>query len=143
VQFRLPLTHNTSKIKEVSIGMSAIFACPPLKQKLSGLSYKWGNRYKNSSKDYDIKTSKRVWITAQGQLMFHELQPTDVSLFNKKGLRCIIEQKTSSGTNTIMSTNFKLTTKRESWNFSHLAFQASCDFFSVDDDCFSNFSSRT
>ena len=113
VEFRSSPSDNTSKTKDVVIAMPAIFACPALKQKVSGLSYKWGNRDKNSSNDYDIKTGKRVWITAHGHLIFHEFLPSDISLINKKGLRCIIEQKTSSGIYTIMSKNFKLSVQRK------------------------------
>jgi hypothetical protein len=116
VKFSSSLNHHTSKatIQEVIIGMPTIFSCPPHTKVVAGISYKWGNRYDNSSYDYDIKSSKRVWITARGELLFHEFRLTDATLIKTRRIRCIIEQRTSSGLTIVISNIFDVSLQSKS-----------------------------
>lgn len=128
MKFLKPHNHHKSKtiIKQVTIGMSTYFNCPihtsvslrmlhtPVFPEIRhtslfpGISYKWGNRYKNSSEDFDIKTSERVWVTTKGVLVFRVFKQEDAELINKTGIRCIVEQRTSFGRRTIMSNVFRV-----------------------------------
>ena len=103
----------------VKIGKPATFRCYPRTPRvISGAFYKWGNRYKNSIEDFNIKTSERVWITTDGTLVFSVFKQEDVDLFNKKGIRCIIEQKTMSGriAQKVMSNVFRVAVKSKRLN---------------------------
>ena len=96
------------KPKAVEIGKPVIFSCQPHSRVNSLLSYNWGNRYKNSSEDFNIETDERVWITTHGELVFSVFEQKDFDMINKKGIRCIIVQDTLSKRIQVMSNVFKV-----------------------------------
>lgn len=68
-----------------------------------------------SRNDFDIETSERVWVTNTGTLVFSLFQRQDFDLINKKGIRCIIEQKTSHGRRTVVSLSFQVKIKNRKY----------------------------
>lgn len=94
VKVLFSLAINKSRAVRVQIGGSAYFKCSKKSIRAnSALSYTWGNRYKNSSKNFQIESSERVWINSYGWLVYSTFRQQDADLINKKGIRCFIKQK--------------------------------------------------
>ena len=99
-----PFAVNQSRAVRVQIGKSAIFKCSSVSTRANSvLSYTWGNRYKNSSENFQIKSGERVWISSYGWLVFSTFQRQDADLIKRKGIRCFIRKKYQHEDQEIMS----------------------------------------